>query len=67
MNPSAEGDDPGARSLLRRAVWENGSSLVIGLGILMQMQPFVLELYTWSFAVILIGTVGFLVGSHLPE
>jgi hypothetical protein len=67
MNPSPERNGLEARSLFRRAVWENGSSLVIGLGILMQMQPFALELYTWSFAVILLGTVGFLVGSHLPE
>ena len=67
MNPSPEGNGLEARSLFRRAVWENGSSIVIGLGILMQMQPFALELYTWSFGVILLGTVGFLVGSHLPE
>jgi hypothetical protein len=40
---------------------------VIGLGIFMQMQPFALELYGWSFAVILVGTLGFLVTSHFPE
>jgi hypothetical protein len=67
MNSSAKGNRSESRSLLRRAAWENGSAIVIGLGILMQMQPFVLELYTWSFAVILAGTAGFLVGSHLPE
>jgi hypothetical protein len=67
MNPSPKGNGNERRSLLRRAAWENGSAIVIGLGILMQMQPFVLELYTWSFAVILAGTAGFLVGSHLPE
>ena len=31
------------------------------------MQPFAIELYTWSFAVILAGTVAFLVTSHFPE
>ena len=67
MNPSSEGNGIAARVLFRRAVWENVSAIVIGLGILMQMQPFVLELYTWSFAVILFGTAGFLVGGHLPE
>jgi hypothetical protein len=33
----------------------------------MQMQPFVLALYTWSFGVIVAGTLGFLVASHFPE
>jgi hypothetical protein len=33
----------------------------------MLMQPFALELYTWSFVVILVGTVGFLITSHFPE
>ena len=55
------------RPVLRRRPWENASAVVIGLGILMQVQPFVLELYTWSFAVILAGTLGFLVTSHFPE
>ena len=59
------GDRP--RRILRRGPWENASAIVIGLGILMQVQPFVLELYTWSFAVILAGTVGFIVTNHLPE
>ena len=40
---------------------------MIGLGIAMSMQPFAIELYTWSFAVILAGTVGFLVTSHFPD
>jgi hypothetical protein len=53
--------------LFRRRPWENASAIVIGLGILMQMQPFALELYTWSFAVIVAGTVAFLVTSHFPE
>jgi hypothetical protein len=57
----------GTRRILRRGPWENASAIAIGLGILMQMQPFVLEVYTWSFAVIVAGTVGFLVTSHFPE
>ena len=57
----------GTRRIFRRGPWENASAIAIGLGILMQMQPFVLEVYTWSFAVIIVGTVGFLVTSHFPE
>jgi hypothetical protein len=57
----------GRRPIFRRRPGENGSTAVIGLGIVMLMQPFALELYTWSFVVILIGTVGFLITSHFPE
>jgi hypothetical protein len=53
--------------LFRRGPWENAAAAVIGAGILMQMQPFALDLYTWSFAVIVAGTVGFLIATHLPE
>jgi hypothetical protein len=52
---------------LRRGPWENGASAVIGLGIVMLMQPFSLDLYSYSFAAILAGTAGFVVVSHLPD
>jgi hypothetical protein len=43
------------------------ASALIGLGVAMMMQPFVLGLFTWSFLVTLAGTVMFLVVSHFPE
>lgn len=55
------------RRLLRRDPLENAASLVIALGVLMLMQPWSLWLYGWSFAVILAGTLLFVVVSHLPE
>lgn len=55
------------RRWLRRSPWENASAGVIGAGLFMLMQPFALDLYTWSFGVILAGTLGFLVTSHFPE
>jgi hypothetical protein len=67
---SASTPDPGAsrqRRWLRRGTWENVSAGVIGVGLFMLMQPFALDLYTWSFGVILAGTLGFLVTSHFPE
>jgi hypothetical protein len=67
MTRQADGNGNGTRRILRRGPWENACATVIGLGILMQMQPWVLEIYTWSFAVILTGTLGFLVTSHFPE
>ena len=55
------------RFRFRRRPWENAAAAVIGLGIVMQMQPFALDLYTWSLAVIVAGTTGFVAASHLPE
>lgn len=52
---------------LRRGPWEMLASILIGVGVVMLMQPFVMGLYTYSFIVILTGTVMFLVVSHFPE
>ena len=52
---------------VRRGPWENVAVGLIGLGILMLMQPFSLTLYTWSFVTILAGTALFVVVSHFPE
>ncbi|MGX0875786.1 hypothetical protein ACSSV4_000458 [Roseovarius sp. MBR-154] len=52
---------------LRRGPWEMLASILIAVGVVMLMQPFFLWLYTWSFIVILAGTVMFLVVSHFPE
>jgi hypothetical protein len=55
------------RRLFRRGPWENAATAVIALGVLMLMQPFALWLYSHSFVVILIGTIGFVIVSHFPE
>jgi hypothetical protein len=57
----------GLRRLFRRAPWENAATALIGLGVVMLMQPFSLWLYSRSFAVTLIGTIGFVIVSHFPE
>jgi hypothetical protein len=64
--PSANGRR-GWRRWLRRGPCEMGAMLLIGAGVLMLMQPFWLTLYTYSFATILAGTVGFVVVSHFPD
>jgi hypothetical protein len=56
-----------SRRLLRRGPWENAATAVILLGIVMLMQPLALALFTWSFPVILAGTVMFIVVSHFPD
>ena len=53
--------------LFRRGPWENAATAVIGIGIVMLMQPLALALFTWSFPVILAGTVMFIVVSHFPD
>ncbi len=59
---------PGQRPrIFRRAPWENGATALIGLGVFMLMQPFSLWLFSNSFAVILAGTIGFVIVSHFPE
>ncbi|WP_443089926.1 hypothetical protein [Yoonia sp.] len=51
----------------RRGAWEMLATVLIALGVVMLMQPFVLVLYTWSFTVTLVGTVMFIIVSHFPE
>ena len=57
----------GASRVLRRGLWERITTALIVAGLFMLMQPFLLVLYTYSFAVILGGTIGFAVASKLPE
>lgn len=52
---------------LKRGSWELLASILIALGIIMLMQPFVLWLFTYSFIVTLVGTVMFIIVSHFPE
>jgi hypothetical protein len=52
---------------LRRGPWENLATVVIAIGVLMLMQPFLLSLYTYSFVTMLAGTVMFIVVSKFPE
>ena len=53
--------------IFRRSPWEAAATVVISMGILMLMQPFALVLYSYSVLVILLGTVAFLIASHLSE
>ena len=52
---------------LRRGPWEMLASIIIGVGVVMLMQPFVMWAFTYSFITTLIGTVMFLIVSHFPE
>jgi CO dehydrogenase/acetyl-CoA synthase delta subunit len=51
----------------RRGAWELLASILIGVGVFMMMQPFVILMFTYSFIVTLTGTVMFIIVSHFPE
>jgi hypothetical protein len=51
----------------RRGPWEGMAALIIGLGIVMLMQPFSMTLYTYSFATTLAGTAMFIIVSKFPD
>lgn len=52
---------------LRRGPWEMLASIIIGVGVVMLMQPYVMWAFTHSFITTLVGTVMFIVVSHFPE
>jgi hypothetical protein len=52
---------------LRRAPWERATGGLIGLGLLMLMQPWALDVYSWGFTVLLAGVVGYSIAGKLPE
>jgi hypothetical protein len=52
---------------LRRGPCEAATMGLIGLGVVMLMQPFSLNLYSYSFVTILAGTLGFVIVSHFPD
>ena len=51
----------------KRGPWEMIATVLIALGVVMLMQPFVLWAFTYSFIVTLVGTVMFIIVSHFPE
>lgn len=62
-----EGEPQPGRHIFRRGPWEMAATIIIAVGVLMLLQPFVLWAFTWSFLVTLVGTVMFIVVSHFPE
>jgi hypothetical protein len=52
---------------LRRSRCETIAMALIGLGVVMLMQPLSLNLYSYSFVAILVGTLGFVIVSHFPD
>ena len=57
----------GVSRWFRRGPWEAAAMTLIGGGIIMLVQPWSIDLYSYSFVTILAGTVGFVIVSHFPE
>ncbi len=55
------------RKIFRRVIWENLSMVIILVGVFMLLQPFHMILFSYSFIVILVGTLGFVITSHFPD
>jgi hypothetical protein len=51
----------------RRGPWEAIAMVLIAGGIVMLVQPWSIDLFSYSFVTILAGTLGFVVVSHFPE
>ena len=58
---------PGWPRWPRRGPCETIAMALIGLGVVMLMQPLSLTLYSFSFVTILAGTLGFVIVSHFPD
>jgi hypothetical protein len=58
---------PGWPKFLRRGPLEFVAVTLIGAGFVMLFQPFLLELYSYSFITMLAGTLMFIVVSKFPE
>ena len=66
MNASAN-KPTGMARWARRGPWEAIAISLIAGGIVMLVQPLSIDLYSYSFATILAGTIGYVVVSHFPE
>lgn len=51
--------------IFSRRVWEPTSMALIGLGLAMLMQPWSLDIYSYSFSVLLAGVAGYTVAGKL--
>jgi hypothetical protein len=56
-----------ARRFFRRAPWEIATSSLIGLGLVMLMQPWSIDIYSYGFTVLLAGVIGYSVAGKLPQ
>ncbi|MBS7808887.1 hypothetical protein [Variovorax sp. PCZ-1] len=52
---------------IRRELWEPIFAVLIGVGLVMLMQPWSIQVYGYSFSVLLLGVLGYSVAGKLPK
>ena len=60
-------DKSPASRWIRRGLWEPLFAILIGLGLVMLMQPWSIQVYGYSFSVLLLGVLGYSVAGKLPK
>jgi hypothetical protein len=55
------------KRFFKRKPWEQGTTALIGLGLVMLMQPWSIEVYGYAFNVLLAGVVGYSIAGKLPQ
>ncbi len=60
-------DKPPVSRWIRRELWEPIFAVLIGAGLVMLMQPWSIQVYGYSFSVLLLGVLGYSVAGKLPK
>jgi hypothetical protein len=55
------------RRFFLRTPWEHGTTGLIGLGLVMLMQPWSIEVYSYGFPVLLAGVIGYSIAGKFPQ
>jgi hypothetical protein len=55
------------KKFFRRHPWEQGTTALIGVGLVMLMQPWSIDVYSYAFTVLLAGVVGYSIAGKLPS
>lgn len=55
------------KRLFKRAPWERSTLALIGAGLVMLMQPWSIDVFSYAFTVLLAGVVGYDLSGKLPD
>jgi hypothetical protein len=55
------------KTFFRRGPWERATTGLIGLGLVLLMQPWSLDAYSYGFTALLTGVIGYSIAGKLPQ
>jgi hypothetical protein len=55
------------KQFFNRTPWERTTMGLIGLGLVMLMQPWSIDVFSYAFTVLLAGVVGYSIAGKLPQ